>query len=341
MLYASNWGTKRLLFRLPKPLANAKVLAAYTFDGEWSDDYIRLTESDTCYLLDLYFRNEEGGTWLEEDSYDLDDLTPLREDILAGDYWALYLLWMRFALGYRLHPDDEETDMQDEDMPDRVPPSVPANLSRLTPALQAFIDFFEIDPDLVAAAQAISPNTKTAKPDCPRLISQLPEAEQTDWLLRLANGESRLDKAFQKYLQELAPAKKPASKDSPSLLEMKALIHAKEKERQAQEAEAARLAHIEKMKLLAREEASLWKSVDEHLLKATGASYDKAVTALKDLQDLAEYQGKMPGFKAQMKSLRERYAGRKALIGPLNEGGWGERGKIYPNRSWGGKTKPP
>lgn len=323
MLYASNWGTKRLLFRLPKPLANAKVLAAYAFDGEWSDDYIRLTERDTCYLLDLYFRNEEGGTWLEEDSYDLDDLTPLREDILAGDYRALYLLWMRFALGYRLHPDEEEADMQDEDMPDRVPPSVPANLSRLTPALQAFIDFFEIDPDLVAAAQAISPNTKTAKPDYPGLISQLPEAEQTDWLLRLANGESRLDKAFQKYLQELAPAKKPASKDSPSLLEMKALIHAKEKERQAQEAEAARLAHIEKMKQLAREEASLWKSVDEHLLKATGASYDKAVTTLKDLQDLAEYQGKMPGFKAQMKSLRERYAGRKALIGRLNEAGVG------------------
>lgn len=267
MLYASNWGTKRLLFRLPKPLADAKALAAYTFDGKWADDYIRLTERDTCFLLDIYFRNEEGGTWLEEDSYDLDDLTPLREDILAGDYRALFLIWMQFALGFSLYVDEaEEEDPDDEPMPDHVPPPVPANLSRPTSALQSVIDFFEIDPDLVAAAQAISPNTKTAKPDYSKLIGQLPDAEQTDWLLRLANSEQRLYKAFQKRLQELAPLKKPATTAGPSLAEMKALIHAKEKERQAQEAELSRLAHIEKMKQLAREKTSLWKSVDADLL---------------------------------------------------------------------------
>ncbi len=320
-LYASNWGTKRLLFRLSKPLADAKALAAYTFDGEWADDYIRLTERETCYLLDIYFHNEEGGTWLEEDSYDLDDLTPLREDILSGDYRALYLIWMQFALGFRLYLDEDETDMEDEDMPDRIPPLVPANMSQLTPSLRAFINFFEIDPDLVSAAQAISPDSKSTAPDFSKLIGQLPEAEQTDWLLRLANSEQRLDKAFKKRLQELAPLKKTATVAGPSLAEMRALIHAKEKERQAQEAELSRLAHIEKLKQLAREEAALWKSIDLNLLKATGSSYDKAAATLKDLQDLAVYQDEIPAFQDKMSALREQYARKKALIGRFDAAG--------------------
>jgi hypothetical protein len=322
MLYASNWGTKRLLLRLPKPLADVQTLVAYTLDDEWSDDLIRLTERDTCYLLDLYFHNEEGGTWLEEDSYDFDDLTPLRDDILSGDYRALYLIWMQFALGFSLYVDEaEEEDPDEEPMPDHVPPPVPANLSRPTSALQSVIDFFEIDPDLVAAAQAISPNAKTATPNFSTRIAGLPENEKTDWLLRLANSEPRLDKTFQKHLHTLAAGKKPASTASPSLEEMKALIHVKEKERQAQEAESARLAHIEKMKQLAREEAALWKSIDLNLLKATGSSYDKAALILKDLQDLAEYQGGMQGFKAQMKAFREQYARKKALIGRFDAAG--------------------
>ena len=321
MLYASNWGTKRLMFRLPKSMTDAKTLAAYAFDGERTEDYIRFTERDTCYLLDIYFRNEEGGTWLEEDSYELDDLTPLREDMHTGDYRALYLIWMQFALGFRLYVDEEE-DLDDAAaMPDRVPPPVPANLTRLTPALQAFIDFFEIDPDLVAAAQALSPNTKTAKPDYPKLIGQLPEAEQTDWLLRLANSEQRLDKAFQKRLQEFAPLKKTTTAASPSLVKMRALIQAKEKERQAQEANASRLAHIQKMKQLAREEAALWESIELNLLKATGSSYDKAAATLKDLQDLAVYQDNVPGFTAKMSALREQYARKKALIGRFDAAG--------------------
>ena len=325
MLYASSWGNKRLLFRLPKALADANALAAYAFDGKWSDDYIRLTERKTCYLLDIYFQNEEGGTWLEEDSYDLDDLTPLREDILAGDYRALYLIWMQFALGFRLGLNEaEEEDLDDAAaMPNQAPPPVPANLIRLTPALQAFIDFFEINSDLVAAAQSISPNAKTVTPDFSLLIAGLPETEKNDWLLRLANGEPRLDKSFQKQLHTLVPGKKPASTASPSLVAMKALIHDKEKERQAQEADAARLAHIEKMKQLAREEAALWKSIDLNLLKATGSSYDKAAATLKDLQDLAIYQDKVPSFKAKMRALREQYARKKALIGRFDgEGLW-------------------
>lgn len=96
---------------------------------------------------------------------------------------------MQFALDFRLSLSEaEEEDLDDAAaMPNQAPPPVPANLARLTPALQAFIDFFEIDPDLVAAAQSISPKAKTATPDFSLLIAGLPETEKNAWLLRLVN----------------------------------------------------------------------------------------------------------------------------------------------------------
>ncbi|MEL7222055.1 MAG: hypothetical protein AAGJ93_12100, partial [Bacteroidota bacterium] len=34
-LYFTNWGTKKLLFRLPKKLVNKKDLTLYLYEGEW------------------------------------------------------------------------------------------------------------------------------------------------------------------------------------------------------------------------------------------------------------------------------------------------------------------
>lgn len=316
MLYAANWGTKRLMFRLPKELVDPEALAAYTFEGKWASDYVKLTEHKACFLLDIYFSNEGGGTWLEEDSYSLDDLALIREDILAGDYRALYLLWMQFALGFSAYYDDEdEEDTPDEETTDQTAPPIPANLTKLTGGLQAFIEFFEIDSDLVAAAQSISPVIETQGPDFRQLIEALPENERTDWLVRLANDEPRLGKSFNKFLRQLTPSKKHTSLASPSLVAMRTLIHKKGKERLKREEQATKRAHIRRMEHMARQEAALWTSVDENLLKATGSSYDKAAATLKDLQDLAVYQGKTEGFKAKMKALREQYARKKALIG--------------------------
>ena len=322
MLYASNWGTKRLMFRLPKDSVDAESLAAYTFDDEWAEDYIRLTARKNCFLLDICFRNEAGGTWLEEDSFDLDDLMPIREDILAGDYRSLFLIWMQFALGFSAAQEEEnEEDGPDDETVEHTPPPVPANLAKLTGALQAFIDFFEINPELVASAQSVSPDGKTEASDFRQLIGNLKETEWTDWLMRLANGEPRLDKTFQKHLQQRTPSKMQVPVAGPSLVEMKALIRAKEKEHREQAAEAARLAHIQRMKQLVGQEDALWKNVDENLLKATGKSYDLAIDTLKDLHNLSVFLGKEADFKAKMRILREEFARKRTVLGRLDKAG--------------------
>ena len=195
MLYAANWGTKRLIFRLPKNLVDAEELSAYTFEMEYSEDSISLQECKSCYLLDINFHNDEGGTWLDEGDYDLDDFSPLREDILQGDYRALYLIWLQFAQNATAYQEEE-----DEDETVLVPPPAPVNLSKLTATLNAVIDFFEIDQDIVTAAKKASKSIEPPDLDYRKLISQLSESEREEWLLRLANGEPRLELEFRRRL---------------------------------------------------------------------------------------------------------------------------------------------
>lgn len=195
MLYAANWGTRRLIFRLPKNLVDPEALSAYVLEDEASMDTITLKECTSCFLLDIHFSNEEGGTWLSEDDYNLDNLTPLRDNIIEGDYRALYLVWRQFVQ-YAMAEEDEE-----EEIMEHVPPPVPPNLSKLTAPLKAFIEFFEIGEDIVSAAKKASPVRETPAPDFGILIAQLPEKERNEWLLRLANGEPRLELAFRKRLQ--------------------------------------------------------------------------------------------------------------------------------------------
>ncbi len=201
MLYAANWGTKRLIFRFPKDLIDAGALSAYLFENEASMDTITLKKCKSCYLLDIHFSNEEGGTWLSEDDYNLDNMAPLRDNIMEGDYRALYLVWRQFAQ-FATAEEEEEAEIMEH-----VPPPVPPNLSKLNASLKAFIGFFEIDEDIVAAAKAWSLVQETPDPDFETLIVQLPEKERNEWLLRLANGEPRLELAFRKRLQRLAQPK--------------------------------------------------------------------------------------------------------------------------------------
>jgi hypothetical protein len=54
-------------------------------------------------------------------------------------------------------------------------PPVPANLKKLSAALKAFIEFFEIETDLVAAIQSVSRSTKQPEVNYKNLLRELPE----------------------------------------------------------------------------------------------------------------------------------------------------------------------
>jgi len=60
-----------------------------------------------------------------------------------------------------------------------IEPAVPPGLGQLTGPLRAFVEFFDVDQDLVSAAAAASSALKATDEPIERWVPLLPEAERT------------------------------------------------------------------------------------------------------------------------------------------------------------------
>jgi len=105
MIYFANWGTRQLIIRLPVNQVEWDKLSSYVFENEDVDSYIHIVKRKDHILIDIYQQDEEGGGWMEEDDYSVDNFVNVRMDILAGDFRSLYMLWVHFAAQV---PEDEE-----------------------------------------------------------------------------------------------------------------------------------------------------------------------------------------------------------------------------------------
>jgi hypothetical protein len=138
-LHYANFGIRRLMIRLPGGLpCDQRTFDAYQVDNglAWHKDK----------------RGKGGILWIEpeadagtyEELYDvntlLHEIAPIREMLIGGDLRPLYLAWLACA--------------GEDDSPE---PPVPAGLDKLTPALDAMAEFYEVSEDLIAAAAKQSP----------------------------------------------------------------------------------------------------------------------------------------------------------------------------------------
>lgn len=60
-------------------------------------------------------------------------------------------------------------------------------------------------------------------------------------------------------------------------------------------------------------ENEVWQQVEALIKEKKPKSYDSAIGLLKDLQELAEYRGKLEEFKKQIAEIQETYSNRPAL----------------------------
>lgn len=317
MIYFANWGTRQLIFRLPIDEVDKAVLQRFCLKSEWSDDYIKLTKKQGVYLLDIYYHNEDGGGWMEETDFDVGKIGKLRDDILAGDYRSLYLIWAQFSCP----EEDREEVVTEEPVYDAIPP-VPANFNKLTGALTEFTYFFEIDIDLITAIQSVSATQESSAPDYEKLLQQLPPAECIEWLKRLLSGEpSRLDVLLKKRLNSLLPTPNVLTGQVLSPAQLWAKCSEQENKREAIAAAEAQAAYIEKMEKLASEEAQMWETVSFDLQRKSGKSYGLVTATLTELRNLAIYQNKLDIFQAKMTELRKEYGRSSSLLSRWDEAG--------------------
>ena len=297
-LYDSNFGSRRLIFRLPAALVDVEAIRAYCVE-EW----IMLEDHGKYLTLEIIGENDNGYEWVESDDT-LSQLIPLRDQLLQGDYRMLYVVWLK-AMQEQLDEDGEE-----------ISPPIPAGLNSLNASLQVLIEFFEISPHIIRAAATFSKKTEVAPAsDLSSLIPKLTRAEADQHLLQLLRGEPGALIALKKRLMSLSGDKTPIN--SPigvSISELTEQAEQIEREAARKAREEAEQRRLEKLERLARNEEATWRKVEDLLVQKRAGAYDEATSLLVELKELATYQKKMDEYRNHFQFIRLKYGKSIALL---------------------------
>lgn len=305
-VYASNWGTSRLAFRFEADLLPEAALQPYILE-----DVVKLTPVGDVRVLEISFDEEEGADWVDEP--DLATLAALRAELLAGDYRMLYLAWLLDTEAL----DDEEA----------LEPPVPPGLANLSKPLQAFVEFFDMDPLLVqAAAQAGGPLHAAPEAALDTLIAQLPRAECDDYLRRLIHGEAQLALKLKRRLHELrgqasTPAATVAAPPTRTLGDLRKAAKVLQARADAQKRATDAERRVQELEAFAPHAEQAWAEIDALMEKKTAPAYAEAVARLVQLRDLAVLQNDPFAFTAHFSEVRTRYGGRSAFQSRLQAAG--------------------
>ena len=172
-LYLANWGTRRLMVRVPEGLIDKNLVHTCLRDVE----DCRSWTANGHLILDINGRDDEadeldGEGWLSA-------IAPARADLLAGDHRLLYVVWLMGIQGEQV----------DEDDPEPLP-----GIGPITGALEAVASFFNIDPDLMDAAaerDAVAPIDAHAAHQAIADLSESEKAAILDAIRRRPVGPRR------------------------------------------------------------------------------------------------------------------------------------------------------
>ena len=325
-LHVTNWGTHRVMFRLPSELLDPDIVEQYC-----AGDQLNTWDAGEFVVLDLTSQDDAGEFDFDPDAEaKLSAIVGVRAELAAGDLRPLYLAWLA---AYGTWERDEE--VFDRDADDDLEPPVPPGLDTLTAAQRALADFLRLDNDLLAIAAQASPPLE-ASADDPRdvagWVADLPIAEKDRLLRRVVQGEAaRVQmEMLRRFRAEITPTiPTPAPRTVANLLDTAArrradrerrlaAQHAEEQERREQ---ARALAREQRLNDLARQKDAAWSRVDALIATRKPAEYAAAVTLLTDLQALAQREDRPDTFTQRTTTLRQTHARKPSLIERLNRAG--------------------
>jgi hypothetical protein len=311
-LYLANWGSRRLMIRFPRRLVDGDRLRPFLRNVEAAE----LSLAGENLILDINLEETPWEDWADGSS-SLAPLASLRSDVLAGDLRLFYLIWLMAV--------------EVEDLGDEETEPLPG-LGPITGALEAFAEFFCIDPDLVAAAaeRCSEPVTEGPASESARaIIASLAEPEKTDLLARLLDGDAHvateLRTVVRRQLRADAAAVSAALRTVGNLRARAEAIRSARERAEAKRVEAEQRRAKEKaererhtrLTALAQRGESAWLEVEAEISRANGPGYDRAASLLVDLRAVAQEKGAVPGFSRRLGTLRDKHAKKRAFIARL------------------------
>jgi hypothetical protein len=310
-LYLTNWGSRRLMIRLPTRLVNRHLLDAFLGEVDCAEQRV-VGEN---LILDVGLDEVEAeDDDLEDGSGWLAALTPLRAEVLAGDLRLFYLLWLTAVEADRVGAAELEPML---------------GIGPMTAALEAFAAFFGIDPDLVQVAAerpaVVVPSVSTSV-DVRKILLAMTDSEKTGILARLYDGDTHVALELRAKVRD----RMAVETDAPPVVartvgELRARARAlglareqaaakklaADRKRRLEEAEKARRVRLD---TIARRGESVWREVEAEIERRNAAGYDKAANLLLDLQAVAEDRSAMPDFEKRLRAIRERHARKQQFV---------------------------
>ena len=188
-LYLANWGTRRLMIRLPQRLVARPRLDRFLHCVE----IVRIRESGDNLIVDIHCDDEPSYTYEDDDPDCLAAMAPLRADVLAGDWRLFYLLWLTAV---------ESGDLNDGDS-EPLP-----GIGPLTGALKAFADFFGVDRHLLhaAAESPLHANCELSAAEVRAAVAAIRDTEKTALLCRLFAGDPHVAAELRRTVHKAASA---------------------------------------------------------------------------------------------------------------------------------------
>ena len=300
-LYFANWGTHRLMLRMPASGVDAKRLRAY-FVG----DPAKLRVAGSHLILDLQAEDEGGGDFedYEEEEGALAALAPLRVELMQGDLRGAYLAWLLAV---------QSGTVQEQG----VEPALPRGLAQLTSPQRAMAEFLRIDEDLISAAAADSGQVIDDRPALLKWARALTPSAKDDWLRRaieeptIALG-AELGRAFRAE----APQAKAVGRRTVAELLLAAEKHREQRERaatkQAERAtQTAHRARNRQLDELAKRVDAVWAKLEGLVEKS---AYEEAIQLAIDLRDLALRDGASDVFGTRFQAMKKRQLRRRAFF---------------------------
>jgi hypothetical protein len=316
-LYFANWGSRRLMLRLPTTLMRARSAEPYC-----AEDTLTCWTRNGHLLLDFTYSDENGAEWDFETSFTLASFTTLRTELAAGDLRPLYLAWLSALTRWEL-----EEDVAEDEYTSTLEPPVPAGLAHLTGPQQALADFLRIDPHLFTAAARTSgaaPSRTIDRDALAEWIRAMPQREKDALLLDAALGASpqpgpallaRHRAAFHSTAESSTATRRRSAAELLDAAHDVRTEHTRQQEQaRGQARQAKQLARENHLDHMASNAELAWQDVAKLIEKKQPGPYDAAVTLLKDLREVHDRAGTPEEFTRRLDDLREQHRGKPSLI---------------------------
>lgn len=322
-LYTANWCSCRLALRLPHEMFGKSELKRFA-----TECALTIDDSGTHWIINWSlnegqdydrFAMEAGQGWMAR-------LMPLRDELLHGDRRPLYLGWLAGVSAGEV--DDNAFE-----------PEVPPGMSQLSAAQQALVEFLEIDPDLVAAAAAVSQDAEEYLQDDDSVevwVAELRRHEiETAFNLLLQGASQQAERwvksKFLAWLKESGSRESSPAKPR-KVAELRALVNeaenlrlkCEEEERARQEAERRKQREVY-LRMMAADFDCHWKVADRHAERGTASSYDEVKRVIADLADSYALTSDREVFDQALRRFMVRHGKRGALVRRLVEAGLWEK----------------